>query len=269
MKELLTRQRESGSILLLTLFSLSVIAFLFTQVASHANSLFAIARSSQKGAVFRSSIREAIMIPRTAQRGCERQQLSAEGLTQSWYVCSPGFLPFVSLPTLTLPATPFDYDTIFATALPCPNVHQAISERSFRSPISPYTCTVSGTRSDGVTLADNLLAQDLTLSNLHPNETLHIASPGTITITGVLSLTGDTLILAGGDLRIATLRSDSGAPSSVTLLSAHGDVTLDRVIGPLSVVGIGRGRLVVPPTQSAAHYPLPGVRPVRISGIIQ
>lgn len=269
MTTLLPSRHERGSTLLLTLFSMSVIAFLFLQVAAHAHSLFAITHSLQKGNLFRSSMREAMTTPRASQRTCERQQLSGQVISQSWHVCSHGFAPFASLPTIPLPAIPFNYDTVFATALPCPSAPQAISERSFHHPVSPYTCTVAGTQSDGLTLTDNIIAQDLTLSNLRPNETLRLASPGTITITGVLSLTGDTLILAGGDLRIATLRSESGVPSSITLLSAHGDVTLDEVIGPLSVVGIGRARLALPPTTPAAHYPLPGTRSVRISGIIQ
>jgi hypothetical protein len=260
--------REHGSIVLLALFSLSVIAFVFAQVAMHANTLFALARSVREGDLFRSALREGLAIPGAARRGCEEQQLSGGGTSQLWYVCSRGFVPFSSHPPIPLPNTPLDYDIIFATRIPCPHVHQAVSDRSFRNPVSPYTCTLSGSQSAGATLSDNISAHDLTLLSSRPNETLQLATPGTITITGVLSLSSDTLIIAGGDLRIKTLGTNARMPLSVTLLSAHGDVTLDEASGLISVVGIGRGGISIPPTMPSAHYPLPPVRPVRISGMI-
>jgi hypothetical protein len=144
-----------------------------------------------------------------------------------------------------------------------------ITERIFTAPVAPYSCPLSGAIPDQATLAENIVGDDLAISISRPNQIAQLGTPGSIRITGTLRLSSNTLVIAGGSLSIATLRNDTGAPLSVTLLSAHGDITLGNTIGLISVLTVGRHKISAPSTAPAINYPFPSVRAATISGIIQ
>jgi hypothetical protein len=71
-------------------------------------------------------------------------------------------------------------------------------------------------------------------------------------------------------VRIATLRS-LGSPfaaptASVTLLSAHGDIVIERVEGALSLLTLGRRTVSVPETSTPIAPPLPATRALTVAG---
>lgn len=251
------------------MISLGLLASLVHQVVVHGLSLRVTSRTFRDGDVFRSGIRARIHPPSTTQRGCERQEVSMNGISQAWFVCSLGVIPFAVSPSIPIPSYHVDYDTLFADPTPCPGSRTAITERSFSAPIAPHSCTVSELRTERTALVDNVLGADVRFPTPQPNQVMQLSTPGTIRLTGTLFISTDTIIVAGGFLSLGTLRNDTGILRRVTLLSAHGDVALNSVVGPISILRIGRQQISVPTTVPAENYPLPPFRQGGISGIIQ
>jgi hypothetical protein len=76
--------------------------------------------------------------------------------------------------------------------------------------------------------------------------------------------------LAGGDIRISTLglvKSPLAVPSAqVTIISAHGDVVIERIDGALSLLVLGRRIIAVPETNTPNSAQLPATRFTSIAG---
>ena len=259
---------QRGSAILIAIISLGLLASLVHQLVVYASSLRSMNRTFRDGDAFRSGMREQVYSPSLTSRGCERQQLSMNGLSQTWFVCSHGAVPFVVSPAIAIPSYHLDYDALFANPIPCPGSRSAITERSFTTPIAPYSCTVSQLPAERTVLVDNLRAADIRFPAAQPNQAMQLSTPGEIRLTGTLFLSTDTIIASGGSLMLETIRNDTGLPRSVTLLSAHGDIVLNSVIGSISILRIGRQQISGPTTAPAVNYPLPPFRQRGTSGII-
>lgn len=86
-----------------------------------------------------------------------------------------------------------------------------------------------------------VLAEDATAAE----NTKLVAAAGYIDFSGTLSVSADTLIVAGGDVHLSKL-SSSLALAHVTVLSATGIVMIDEVSGPLELRAIGWQGVFVP-----------------------
>jgi hypothetical protein len=94
-----------------------------------------------------------------------------------------------------------------------------------------------------------------------------VATTGSLLCDGVLTLASSTLLIAGGDIKIASVASNSSLAISVTIISAHGDIVVGNVSGPVSLLTLGRNLLSAPPTLPSSTYPLPPFTQSIISGI--
>lgn len=260
---------QGGSAILIAIISMGLLASLVHQVVEYASSVRSTNRTFRDADAFRSGMREQVHPPSTTSRGCERQQLSMNGLSQTWFVCSHGVVPFVVSPALELPSYHLDYDALFANPTPCPGSRSAITDRSFTTPIAPHSCVVSQLRAERTVLVDNVRGADIRFPAAEPNQVMQLSTPGEIHLTGTLVISTDTIIASGGSMRLETIRNDTGLPRSVTLLSAHGDIVLNSIIGSVSVLRIGRQQISAPVTAPAVNYPLPPFRQRGMSGMIQ
>jgi hypothetical protein len=93
-----------------------------------------------------------------------------------------------------------------------------------------------------------------------------LASPGSVSVSGELTIAGDLLIVTGGDVAIGAIRGTGATTAKVTIISSRGGITVDKVLGAVSLLIAGRAALVAPETPRSASYPLPPLRPASLYG---
>jgi hypothetical protein len=259
---------EAGITLLLALLAMTIVggmayrALLYVEAYTQIVRTFASSLSSQQ------QLRKRLDIQTTSQRGCAVQQISLPGKpAQEWHVCSRGTQPFITNHPVALPPGRIDYNLLFAAPSRCPGQIHQVPNLLTQSPTSGSTCELPSQLTQSLVLSENIRCQNLTFEKQGSDKALIVATTGSLLCDGVLTLASSTLLIAGGDVKIASVASNSSLAISVTIISAHGDIVVGNVSGPVSLLTLGRNLLSAPPTLPSGAYPLPPFTQSVISGI--
>ena len=175
---------------------------------------------------------------------CRTTTMNVDETTLDYEICGERRVPYmVAPPTGQLPLSRIDYDALFTSAVPFPSTLQG-----------------------GIVTLENLRGETTQVTATSPQPSL-IASPGAITITGSLTLESDLVLVAGGDIDIASITSLSDQGRKVTIISALGAIRVGSVSPGISLVAAGRSVLEVPETTQRPPFPLPPQRRHGIVGI--
>jgi hypothetical protein len=270
--------RERGAALFLAIFALAAIGFVSLKLVSRATAYSQLLRIHGDGLAHHTALRESIEPITSRQRRCELQQLSGRSIaglqaqSSPWYICTTGQPAFLSNHDVALPASSPDYGALFDTSIPCPYQRGLTALRAFDAPIAPHTCLLPPAIQGDFIVVDNISVESTAVAPHTPSRTITIATPGSLTSSTSLTVPGDTLIVAGGTVTIATLRllqAPSVAPTTtVTIMSAHGDIVIERIEGSLSLLALGRRVISVPETRTPHSPPLPPVRAPSVTGFV-
>jgi len=269
------RNPESGTAVFLSLFALAAVGYACLRLITQASGYTQILRIYENGLEHQNSLRASVSLPASPQRRCDIQKLSGGSILgvaaapQDWHVCTtgqPGF--FSNNQTISASITP-DYAAILSRATPCQAQRTSISRTTFDTPFAPFTCHLPARLEAGVTVVENIAIADLVIWPTDPAQLITIATPGSLIAEASLTLATDTLILAGGDIKIPTLRLHQAALAAVTILSAHGDINIGRIEGAIRLTTLGRRAISTPQTApSTTSPPLPPLRGRSIAGMI-
>jgi hypothetical protein len=259
---------ERGSILFLVLLSTALVGYLANRLVATALAHSSLTRNFDAGITHQQSMRTLLQRPLTTSRSCSVQTLGQlGGDTQDWYVCTMGALPFLATPPISLPPGRIDYNSVFSRVTPCSFARRSDSLARLSSPHAAMTCHLPALLSSDIISTDNLAAETLMISAPASPGTTTIATVGSLRVSENLSLTAPTLILAGGDITIARITSQSSTPVAVTIVSAHGDIQVGSTGSGISLLTLGRRLRVAPPTPPSTSFPLPPFITVPFSGI--
>jgi len=269
---------QRGAALFLAIFALAAIGFVSLRLVSGATAYSQLLRIHRDGLAHHAALRESIQPISSHQRRCEAQYLSGRSIAgvdspqSQWYVCTTGQPTFRSNHDAPLPSINPDYGAIFASGVICPFARSMTTLRVFDAPAAPFTCLLPVTIQGDTIILDNITADS---TSLHPRasaRTVTIATPGSFMASASLSVAGNTLLIAGGNVSISVLRlleTPTAAPiCTVTVLSAHGDIIIERIEGALSLLALGRRAISVPEANAPASPLLPPVRAPSISGVV-
>ncbi|MFN4896357.1 MAG: hypothetical protein ACK5GN_10900 [Pseudomonadota bacterium] len=270
--------RECGAAVFLALFALAAISYSCMRLIMHTASYAHLVRTYRDGIEHLSSLRESVRPVNSHLRSCERQYLHGKNIAGtpalSLYrqVCTNGRPPFMSNQGVWPLTNGPDYAPIFAIAVSCQGTRTASTRNSFDSPSAPFNCLLPETLADGVILVDNIIFSQSTIGSAHnevrdPRQITILATPGSLIANVSLSLPGNALIITGGDIKIPTLRLHSSAAAEVTIISAHGDIVIERIDGALALLALGRRVLSTPPSARPVTPPLPDIRQSSVAGI--
>ncbi|MEY4668936.1 MAG: hypothetical protein RL518_1635 [Pseudomonadota bacterium] len=198
---------------------------------------------------------------------CEQRAITLEETTMTYEVCGERKVPFmVAPPSAVLPLTRIDYDAIFVQAIRCPIPPSSATDPFEASPTASKDCGIPTTLKGGVILLENIRGESIKV--LPPSSGASvIASPGRITVTGALSLESDLVMVAGGDVEIGSITTQSGHTRKVTILSALGGIRVSSITPGIEVLAAGRNTLEVPNTPHNPPFPLPPQRGHEIVGL--
>lgn len=271
------RQRDSterGAAMFLALFALAALSYTSLRLIMHASGYSQLLRTYRDGIKHHNSLRMAVTPVSSVHRRCDVQQLRGHQIAgvdprpQEWHVCTTGHPPFFSNQHSSPATISPDYSALFLRAQSCPSARTATTQSSFDTPAASFTCLLPQQLGGTTTLHDNIAAENVVVSPPSRPHPITIATPGSLTVSGSLTLSGDTLIIAGGDIKIPFIGLHHAASASVTIMSAHGDIVVERVAGPLKLQALGRRALSVPKTLPPDSPPLPPLRRALISGMV-
>jgi hypothetical protein len=161
-----------------------------------------------------------------------------------------------------------DYNEIFENITSCPGIVASNRREQFSAPAHPFTCLTSGVVLNNLTTAENISFTELKLVSQKRDPYRIISSLGEIRGEVALVTDTDLLILAGGDISIASIASIASGPVRVTILSAQGSVEVLAVDSQTSLLLAGSRRLAAPASVAAQGHPLPPFRAQGIRGVI-
>jgi hypothetical protein len=195
----------------------------------------------------------------TGQR-CRDISVSNESSPASYEVCGEELRPFNSVPSMKIdPATLIDYDVIFLSAVNCPVAPVLTTLSQAIAPRARNDCLLPPTLRDGAVVLENIRGENLTISPPSGTSAL-LASPGSTTVLGELTITANLLIVSGGDVEIGGIRGTSPSSITVTIISSLGSIHVGKTYGPVSLVVAGRSTLEVPETPQPQSFPMPPLR---------
>ena len=161
-----------------------------------------------------------------------------------------------------------DYAGVFRELSPCILIPApGNGQSSYGFMLSP-----SAVVSDKTCLSPPAGANFAVSANLASNQDfispLLLAAAGYMNLNAGISISGDTLILAGGDLHIRELRAAGSTPSRVSLISASGRVVVEHTSASLILKVIGRNGVSLPFSPSGREgSPLPEPLKVLVYGL--
>jgi hypothetical protein len=254
----LVTSTQRGGALVLVILSTALVGYLSYRLAVHCTAYRNFVVSYLRGFSQQQSAREQLTPISGTSRTCATQSISVSSTsTQLWKVCTVGAPPFLTTPPIHLPSNRIDFSTLLHHAAPCRYERTQNSDTIFSGPKAGATCVAPNFLSAPMVSLDNILIRDLALTLPQHSSTLALATPGSVQSEGLLTLNSSTLIVAGGNIRIAALKGDASERIAVTLLSAHGDIVVGQVLGPVSILSIGRQLISVPPTPPSPMFILP------------
>ena len=265
---------EHGAAMFIALISLTVIGYVSLKLASIVTSYSTLTRTYDDGLLHHTAMRSQVQIPLSQFRSCEIQRLKGTQISgrnlglQNWQICVLGRQPWISnhLTFKSLSAT--DFNTIFNNPTPCSFLRKTISSTTFTTPKAQYTCELPQQIYESLVTTDNIWADNAAAIALNPAKTLTLATPGEIIVESALTLSSPTLIIAGGDIKINSLNYSGTETIDVTILSAHGAITISRVSNSVRPLILSRIAVSSPPAAIPANPPLPPFRVASISGMI-
>jgi hypothetical protein len=195
------------------------------------------------------------------QRGaCGDVTISSDSDHPPYEVCGEERLSFVSKPSSRIdPNLLPDYDAVFSVASACP-APPVGTDLPFRgAPRAHKDCFLPSTIKDGASVLENIRGGNVSISPPTSGFTL-LASPGSLSLSGDLTIGGDLLIMAGGDVDIGRIRGVSLHGVAVTIISSLGGITVGKTDGAVSLLVAGRGSLNAPETTGSTSFPMPPMR---------
>jgi hypothetical protein len=272
--------QERGVAVLLALFALAAIGYSALRLVTNANSYSRILQTYRDGTAHHTALLQSIIHKVAPQKLCDTQTLRSQaidrilGRSQRWYVCTNGHPAFQSnqrdAPEVIAP----DYGAIFTQATPCSGARTAVSRVTFDTPLAAFDCHLPQQLQLGVIALENLNVESSTLTNQQSVtddqvDPVIIATPGSLTVQTSLTIPGRTLIVTGGDVKIALLRLNDTAQADLTILSAHGDIIVEKIVGNISLLALGRRAISVVPTSAPISPPIPKMRAVSVAGVVE
>jgi hypothetical protein len=222
--------------------------------------------ATRSGDSFRDQVRQQLFESIPLKSGCSTVETIVNGQRSLYQTCSEGSTPFVTKPPhYPLPDERIDYEGIFSRFSFCRGERRGASGSVFRAPVSQTDCILGGPVPAETVLLDNILATSLQVSDGGKVATI-VATPGRLQIKETLLLAHDLLIIAGGDIEIASVVSSAREPVRVSAISSLGEVRIAKLTGGISLLAAGRALLEVPESAPAPSYPLPPFRPVSLYG---
>lgn len=197
---------------------------------------------------------------------CSPHTVRAESGTTERTFCHEPLALLAASPATQLPAGKLDYGSIFSSAVPCPGSLLTVTRTSFDSPVARRSCAPGSSAVAPLVLLDNIVGENLSIERPAQAAFSIIATPGTFELQSALQVDGDTLVLAGGDIRLGAVIAQQ--PATVTLLSVQGSVYLQQKVGPLSVVLVGAKELRAPAGTLPLTFPLPPSRALALTAAL-
>jgi len=155
---------------------------------------------------------------------------------------------------------PFDYNTIFSEPFLCigdPTEDFSETPSGFAlsdtSIISAKICN---------TVPEQIKKPLAILGNLYfeapifigpAEQIILMAASGYLDINSTLSISADTLIVAGGDLRIKKILAPGASQVSLTLISATGKIVIEESAGNLEIYPLAKVSVLLPPGSQIAE----------------
>lgn len=259
---------EAGITLFVALLAMTIVGGIAHRLFLHAEAYRDISHTFANSLAIQQRLRRQIDSRSALQRGCAIQRLSiSDRNIQEWLACSRGFPPFLTNHPIRLPDGRIDYNSLFASPSPCPGQRHNAPEESATLPRSATTCELPSRLMQGLAALDNLHCRDLVVERSDDSGPLILTTVGSLVCDGVLTITASSLIVAGGDIRIAAVAAASSTPIAITMISAHGGITVGGTSGPISLLGLSRSALNVPLSPVPRDPPLPPFTMSRIAGV--
>lgn len=258
----------------LALFALAALGYTSLRLVTHASAYSQLLRSQRDGIKHHNALRMSITPISSEYRRCDVQQLNGHQIAgvaprpQEWFVCTTGHPHFFSSQESSSTAISPNYSALFLRTQSCPSPRTATTRSSFDTPYAPFTCFLPQQLEGSLTVHDNIAIEHSVVSTSAQPELITIATPGSLLVSGTLTLSGDTLIVAGGRIEISYLGLHQAAHASVTVISAHGDIVIQKLAGSIKILALGRRVLSVPRTLPPESPPLPPLRHASVSGVI-
>jgi hypothetical protein len=260
-------REDSGVALLLALLAMALVGGIAHRLMLHADAYRAMTQTVSDSITIQQRLREGLNLLPARSRSCSEQRVSSGVKTRQWLVCSHGNPAFISNRPFSLPDGRVDYNSLFANPSGCPGLRGSNSEQFAASPSSGFSCELPPRLAQNLIVLENIRCRDLVMESAERGKSLTIATPGSLTCDGLVTVSAHTLVIAGGDLRIAALKSASPTPIAITLLSAHGAIVVGNTTGLLSVLALGRDLLNIPITQEHSTFLLPPFTTSSIAGV--
>ena len=204
----------------------------------------------------------AVSAPPTPGRCASLVVRSPRGPTER-LLCHEHLSSLLSLPATQLPSGKIDYGSIFGAALPCPGELRSVTRTSFDSPTARRSCVVGSSVAAPLVVQENISGGDIRIEPTNQAPFSLVATPGSLELRGALIVSGDTLVVAGGSIAVSALVAQN--PSSVTLLSARGSITVQQISGRASLLLLGTKELRAPATALPTTLLLPPLRPLALT----
>jgi hypothetical protein len=269
---------QRGVAIIFALFALSAIATLALSVTKNAIAYTYLNRGLNDALNLSATLR-MLITPPTSQikRGCQEQTVSGIDIagiktpSQLISVCTNGKEPFTSnQKNFTLHSAP-DFSTLLRAASICPEQRSKTTQTRFYAPYATYSCLYTKTPIQGAISLDNIIGNNLQIDDGATEVTTLIATPGSLELSGALLLFTDTVIATGGDIKIpkVQMRTESSLSNiTLTVISAHGDISIGELRGDIRLLAYSRRLLSVPPSGLPDRVILPILRADSISGVI-
>lgn len=191
---------------------------------------------------------------------CRDISVSNGSSPASYEVCGEELRPFNSVPSMKIdPTVLIDYDVIFSSAVSCPVAPVPATSTQTTAPRARNDCLLPTTLRAGAVVLENIRGENLTISPPSGTSAL-LASPGSTTVLGELTITANLLVLSGGDVEIGGIRGASPSSITVTIISSLGSIHVGKTHGPVSLVVAGRSTFEVPETPQPQSFPMPPLR---------
>ena len=178
-------------------------------------------------------------------------------------LCHEHLSSLLSFPATQLPSGKIDYGSIFGAALPCPGELRSVVRTSFDSPTARRSCVVGSSVTAPLVVLENIYSSDIRIEPANQAPFSLVATPGSLELRGALVVSGDTLVVSGGNIAVGALVAQQ--PSAVTLLSARGSITVEQVSGGASLLLLGTKELRAPATALPTTLLLPPLRPLALT----
>jgi hypothetical protein len=250
-------QQESGVLALLLFVPLCIISYSLLATVRTTHTLLEIKNITKKSAHIDNTIMRTLATPGSVSSGCHRISVpSKDDAGPTLISCTFIDTPFTTIPAIALPQGSPHYKEIFQNMGRCPGGLSDTAGPIFTTPKTTQTCLVdSYLIQESLTLPFNIEAANLTSETTKETGHIAIASTGSIEITDSLIANTPLLVLAGGDISVTTIATQANNVISVTLLSAHGDISVDHVGANIEIVLIGRKSLPSLPLQALTLPP--------------